>query len=259
MKLLFLGDIVGKPGRIAVQKSLDTMRRDYAVDFVVANGENAAGGFGINMEVARELFNAGVDIITLGNHTWKNREIMQVFEHESRVLRPANYPEGTPGRGDGVFTAANGEKVAVFNLLGLTYLEPMDCPFRMADRIAQELRRETPYVLLDFHAEATSEKKALGYFLDGKISAVLGTHTHVVTADEEVLPNGTAYITDVGMCGPTHSVLGVEAELAIRKFITKMPVRFEVAGGPKAVQGVVIELASDGMARSIQRVRVDLV
>jgi metallophosphoesterase (TIGR00282 family) len=258
MRLLFLGDIVGKPGRIAVQKTLTSLRQKYDIDFVVANGENAAGGFGINMEVARELFNAGVDVITMGNHTWKNREVTQVFQHETRVLRPANYPEGTPGEGYGIYTASNGERVAVLNLLGLTYLEPMDCPFRMADRLAQELRRETPYVILDFHAEATSEKKALGYFLDGKISAVLGTHTHVTTADEAVLPNGTAYITDVGMCGPIHSVLGVESELAIRKFVTKMPVRFEVAGGSKAVHGVVINLAQDGLARSIERVREEI-
>lgn len=257
MRLLFLGDIVGKPGRIAVQKSLDGLRRDMRIDFVVANGENAAGGFGINHEVTRELFNSGVDVITMGNHTWKNREIIQVFEHESRVIRPANYPEGTPGPGEGVFTAANGEKVGVYNLLGLTYLDALECPFRAADEIGQRLRKETPYVLLDFHAEATSEKLALGYFMDGKISAVLGTHTHVATADEQILPNGTGYITDAGMCGPIQSVLGIEPQLAIKKFMTKMPVRFEVAGGIRMVQGVLLEFDHDGRTRSIERIRLE--
>lgn len=257
MRLLFLGDIVGKPGRIAVQKSLDGLRRDYRIDIVVANGENAAGGFGINHEVTRELLNAGVDVITMGNHTWKNREILQVFEHESRVIRPANYPEGTPGCGYGLFTAANGERVGVVNLLGLTYLDALECPFRVADELAQQLKKETPYVILDFHAEATSEKLAMGYFMDGKISAVLGTHTHVATADEQILPNGTGYITDAGMCGPIQSVLGIDPQLAIKKFLTKMPVRFEVAGGPRSVQGVVLQFDPDGRASHIERIRID--
>ena len=188
MRLVFLGDIVGKPGRAAVRKKLPEIRRQYRADLVVANGENAAGGFGLNLDVTKELLDAGIDVITLGNHTWKNREIFQVLEREERVLRPANYPPDTPGRGAGLFTAANGELVGVFNLLGQVYLEALDCPFRMGLELAAELRRKTPYVLLDMHAEATSEKIALARYLDGKVSAVLGTHTHVTTADETILP-----------------------------------------------------------------------
>ncbi|HHZ19319.1 MAG TPA: TIGR00282 family metallophosphoesterase [Firmicutes bacterium] len=256
MRLVFLGDIVGKPGRAAVRKKLPEIRRQYRADLVVANGENAAGGFGLNLDVTKELLDAGIDVITLGNHTWKNREIFQVLEREERVLRPANYPPDTPGRGAGLFTAANGELVGVFNLLGQVYLEALDCPFRMGLELAAELRRKTPYVLLDMHAEATSEKIALARYLDGKVSAVLGTHTHVTTADETILPQGTGYITDVGMCGPVDSVLGVLPELAIRKFVTKLPVRFEVASGPVAICGVILELQQNGSTQVIERFKV---
>ena len=256
MRVLFLGDIVGKSGRNAVRKNLYQIRSQHRVDFVVANGENAAGGFGINSEVTKELLDGGVDVITLGNHTWKHREIYHVLERESRILRPANYPLGTPGLGSGIYTAANSERVGVFNLLGLVYLDPLDCPFRMGECIAEELRRDTPYVMLDFHAEATSEKVALGRYLDGKVSAVLGTHTHVTTADERVLPGGTGYITDVGMCGPIESVLGVDPEIAIRKFVTKLPVKFEIAKGPVAINGVLLEMDSTGQTTSIERIKV---
>lgn len=257
MRILFLGDIVGKPGRSAVRKHLFRMRNEEKIDFVIANGENAAGGFGLNLEVSKELLDGGVDVITLGNHTWKHREIIQVFQREERVLRPANYPDGTPGAGSGVFTASNGERVGVFNLLGQVYLDPLECPFRYGEMLAEELRRQTPYVVLDFHAEATSEKAALAWHLDGKVSAVLGTHTHVTTADEQVLPGGTGFITDVGMCGPIHSVLGVKTEIAVGKFVKKLPVRFEVADGPVAIHGVVLELMDDGRTKSIQRITVN--
>lgn len=247
---------MGKPGRMVVRKKLPDLRKEYRADLVVANGENAAGGFGLNLDVTKELLDAGIDVITLGNHTWKNREIFQVLDREERVLRPANYPPDTPGRGAGIFTAANGEPVGVFNLLGQVYLDALDCPFRAGLAIAEDLRKKTPYIILDIHAEATSEKIALARYLDGKVSAVLGTHTHVVTADETILPNGTGYITDAGMCGPVDSVLGVLPELAIRKFLTKLPVRFEVAGGTVAIHGVVLELQPDGTACSIQRIKI---
>lgn len=256
MRVLFLGDIVGKPGRGTVRKNLFRLRGEHQIDFVIANGENAAGGFGLNLEVSKELLDGGVDVITLGNHTWKHREIIQVFQREERVIRPANYPEGTPGIGSGVFMAANGERVGVFNLLGQVYLEPLECPFRWGETIAEELRRQTPYVILDFHAEATSEKAALAWHLDGKVSAVLGTHTHVPTADERILPSGTGFITDVGMCGPINSVLGVKTEIAVGKFIKKLPARFEVAEGPVTINGVILEMASDGQTTSIQRLNI---
>ncbi len=255
LKIVFLGDIVGRPGRKAVKELLPRIKEEYAPDLVVANGENAAGGFGLSIEVAAELLNHGIDVITLGNHTWKNREINQVFERFQQVLRPANYPPGTPGKGYGLFVAKNGYEVGILNLLGQVYLEPpLECPFRVAEESVEFLKSKTPYVLVDFHAEATSEKVALANFLDGKASAVLGTHTHVATADERILPGGTGYITDAGMCGPVDSVLGVKKELAIAKFLTKRPVKFEVASGFAEVNGVYLELDESGNTVRINRI-----
>ncbi|HBK69003.1 MAG TPA: TIGR00282 family metallophosphoesterase [Firmicutes bacterium] len=255
MKIIFLGDIVGRPGRKAVKELLPSVIDEYSPDLVVVNGENAAGGFGLTTEVAEELFRLGIDVITLGNHTWKNKEIYQVFNRYSQVLRPANYPPGTPGEGYGLFVAKNGYQVGIINLLGQVYLEPpLDCPFKVAEESVNFLKRKTPYVLIDIHAEATSEKVALANYLDGVASAVLGTHTHVATADQRILPKGTGYITDMGMCGPLDSVLGVKKELAIQKFITKRPVRFEIASGITEINGVYLELDQKGSAKVINRI-----
>ena len=255
MKIIFLGDIVGRPGRKLVKTLLPELIQQYAPDLTVVNGENAAGGFGLTLDVADELLHSGVDVITLGNHTWKHREINQVFDRYKQVLRPANYPPETPGEGAGLFVAKNGYPIGVLSLMGQVYLEPaLDCPFRVAKEKVSLLREKTPYVLVDFHAEATSEKIALGNYLDGSVSAVLGTHTHVVTADQRILPGGTGYITDVGMCGPTDSVLGVKKELVIQKFITKRPVRFEIAKGPVELNGVYLELDEKGRTRRIDRI-----
>ncbi|NLM36812.1 MAG: TIGR00282 family metallophosphoesterase [Firmicutes bacterium] len=255
MKVVFLGDIVGRPGRELVKMLLPELIQQYAPDLTVANGENAAGGFGLTLEVADELFQRGVDVITMGNHTWKHREIDQVLDRYKQVLRPANYPPETPGESAGLFVAKNGYPVGVLSLMGQVYLEPaLDCPFRVAKEQVSLLKEKTPYVLVDFHAEATSEKLALAHYLDGLASAVLGTHTHVATADERILPGGTGYITDVGMCGPTDSVLGVKKELAIQRFITKRPVKFEIAKGPAELNGVYLELDEQGRTRRIDRI-----
>ncbi|HEY8345603.1 MAG TPA: TIGR00282 family metallophosphoesterase [Bacillota bacterium] len=255
MRVLFLGDIVGKPGRRVVKNRLPGLIQELNLDLVIANAENAAGGFGLTLEVADELFSAGIDVLTMGNHTWKNREIYQVFQRYPQVLRPANYPAETPGEGYGVFTAKNGYKVGVVNLLGQVYIEPsLECPFRVAEDVLSTIKKQTPYVLIDFHAEATSEKKAFGYFVDGKASAVLGTHTHITTADERILPRGTAYITDTGMCGPVESVLGIKTELAVNKFLTKLPVRFDIATGPAELNAVYMEWDHTGGTVAVRRI-----
>lgn len=254
MKVVFLGDIVGRPGRKLVKEYLPELIRKYNPDLTVVNGENAAGGFGLTLGVATELLQNGVDVITLGNHTWKHKEINQVLERYKQILRPANYPPGTPGEGAGLFVAKNGYPVGVLSLMGQVYLEPaLDCPFRVGQEKVSLLKQKTPYVLVDFHAEATSEKVALGHYLDGLASAVLGTHTHVATADQRILSGGTGYITDVGMCGPADSVLGVKKELAIQKFLTKRPVKFEIASGPVELNGVYLEMDQQGRTTRIER------
>ncbi len=255
MKVVFLGDIVGSSGRKLVREYLPELIREYTPDLTVVNGENAAGGFGLTLDVATELLRYGADVITLGNHTWKHKEINQVLECQKQILRPANFPPGTPGEGSGLFVARNGYPVGVLSLMGQVYLEPaLDCPFRVGREKVSLLKQKTPYVLVDFHAEATSEKVALGHYLDGLASAVLGTHTHVATADQRILPGGTGYITDVGMCGPADSVLGVKKELAIQKFITKRPVKFELAPGPVELNGVYLEMDQDGRTTRIERI-----
>lgn len=255
LRVLFLGDIVGKPGRRIIGQYLPGLKRELQLDLVVANAENAAGGFGLTLEVAEELLQVGIDVLTMGNHTWKNKEINQVFKRYPQVIRPANYPPGTPGEGYCLYSAKNGYQVAVINLLGQAYLDPpLDCPFRVAEELVGHLKKKTPYLLIDFHAEATSEKKAFGFFLDSNVSAVLGTHTHVSTADERILPGGTGYITDVGMCGPVESVLGIKPEIAIKKFLTKLPVRFEVSSGQAELNGVYMEWNDLGKTSVIKRV-----
>lgn len=255
MNVLFIGDIVGKPGRQAVQAFLKSLKSEYAIDLTIANGENAAGGNGLTKDVAQELFGYGIEFMTMGNHVWDKREIMNYIEEEMRIVRPANYPVGAPGKGYSIIRV-QGVKLGIINLSGRVFMQPLDDPFSMATRLAETIRQETPNILLDFHAEATSEKIALGWFLDGKVSAVLGTHTHVQTADERLLPHGTAYITDVGMTGPRDSVLGVKKELIINRFLTQLPAKFEVAEGVLQLNAVVIDLdETSGRARSITRIQ----
>ncbi len=254
MRILMIGDIVGRPGRRAVRDTLQTIRQELKIDMIIANGENAAGGTGITADIARELYDCGVDVLTMGNHIWDKKEIVSYIEQEPRMLRPANYPPGTPGRGAGIFKI-NGTNVGIMNISGRVYLSNLDCPFRTADQIVESISGQTKIILVDFHAEATSEKIALGWYLDGKVSAVIGTHTHIQTGDERILPKGTAYITDVGMTGPRNSVIGVKANLVLQKFLTQMPVRFEVADGPYQFNAVVIDVDPEtGRANNIKRI-----
>lgn len=257
-KILFIGDIIGRPGRRIIKTYLNEMTNTEAIDLVIANGENSAGGFGINQEVCQELLTAGVDVITMGNHTWDNKEIYQVLERERRVIRPANYPGGTPGEGYYIATTRKGVLVGVINILGQVFLEPLACPFQTANECVADLKKKTNIILIDFHAEATSEKAALGWYLDGRVSAVLGTHTHITTADERILPKGTGYITDVGMTGPSNSILGIAPDIVIKKFITHLPARFEVAGGPIELNGVILEINEEGLTTAIKRIRKEI-
>jgi len=233
---------MGEPGRRVLLKHLSKAVQDYHIDAVVGNGENAAGGFGITPDIAEELFDLGLSAITLGNHAWDKREAMEYLQKESRVIRPANYPDGVPGKGTCVIETAQGERLGVLQLMGRVFMPMVDCPFRVAERELSQLTTQTDYILVDMHAETTSEKMAMGYFLDGKVSAVLGTHTHVQTADEQILPQGTGYLTDVGMTGPVKSVIGMKHNLVIQKFLTQLPRRFEVAPGPSVLCAAVVQL-----------------
>ena len=251
-----VGDIYGEPGRQALAKLLPGLRREHAIDFCVVNVENAAGGFGVTPAMARQFLEQGVDVMTSGNHIWDKREIVEYITKENLLLRPANFPAGTPGVGH-VTVKVGPHRVAVVNLMGRVFMLPIDCPFRKADEIVPELRAETPIVLVDMHAEATSESLAMGWHLDGRVSAVVGTHRHVQTADERVLPGGTAYITDLGMTGPTEGVIGVDREQILQRFLHQMPTRFETAKGPAALHGVVIVVDPDtGRASSIRRLSI---
>jgi metallophosphoesterase (TIGR00282 family) len=256
MKVLYIGDIMGEPGRRAVGRAVPRLVSQRNIDVVVGNGENAAGGFGITPELAEELFKIGLSAITTGNHAWDKKEILDYFPRERRLLRPANYPDGVPGQGSVIVNTKAGEEIGILQLMGRAYMPTLDCPFQVAKREMAKLRQRVAAVLVDMHAEATSEKMAMGHYLDGEATAVVGTHTHVQTADEQILPRGTAYLTDIGMTGPLHGVIGVKKELAIEKFLTGMPRRFEVAGGPTVFCAVLIELdARIGKALSIERVR----
>ncbi len=235
---------------------LPSLIREFQIDLVLANGENAAGGNGITPDLAEELYTFGIDILTMGNHVWDKKEILPYFEVENRIIRPANYPPGAPGKGFLVFPVTRNVKVGVLNLAGRVFMGDLDCPFRCADVMLAEIKRQTPVIIVDFHAEATSEKQALGWYLDGRVTAVLGTHTHTQTADERLLPAGTAYITDVGMTGPRDSVLGVKSEIILKKFITQMPARFEIADGVAQLNAVVLGInPANGEAYSIKRVQ----
>lgn len=257
MKLLFIGDIMGAPGRDIVKAYLPLLKRKYQPTFLVANGENAAHGRGITEKIAKELFEGGVQAITLGNHAWDNKEIFEFIDSEPRLIRPANFPAGAPGQGITYIKQPEGE-LAVINLQGRSFLPPLECPFQTADKLVEQARKRTKYIFVDFHAEATSEKQALAWYLDGRVSAVVGTHTHVQTADERVLPQGTGFLCDVGMCGPMNGILGMEREAVIRKFLTQLPVRFEVAGEPAQLNAVLITLdKATGHAKKLERIRID--
>jgi len=255
VKILFIGDIVGKAGREAVKNLVPELRQDRQIDVVIANGENAAGGIGLTPKIAEQLFRAGIDVLTSGNHIWKKKEIFNYIAQKKELLRPLNLsaPE-SPGAGSCVFSCADGRSIAVLNLVGRVFMEGYSCPFRAAAEEIERLRDSGATIIIDFHAEATSEKQALGWYLDGKVGAVLGTHTHVQTADERILPQGTAYITDVGMTGAMDSVLGVKKELAIQKFLSYMPVRFDTSELNPYLHGVIVTIDPErGIARDIQR------
>lgn len=255
MKILFIGDIVGRPGRDAALELVPLLRAEFSPDLVIANAENSAGGWGITPPIAAMFLSGGMDVLTMGNHTWAKSEGEEVMETQARVLRPANFPPGAPGRGFGLFKTLSGSLVGVANLNGRTFMEPLDDPFRAADDIIKQLSAHTKVLFFDFHAETTSEKIAFGWHCDGRASAVVGTHTHVPTADERVLPGGTAYITDVGMCGPIDSVIGMDKDIVLARFRTQLPHRFKVADGPAALNGVLIDVnEATGKARSIERV-----
>lgn len=256
MRLLIIGDIVGRCGRRAVKVNVGSLKKECNLDFVIANGENAAGGKGITEDTARELFSCGVDVLTMGNHVWNKREAFEYIDRERRIVRPANYPPGVPGSGWAVYDAPGKIAIGVINLAGRIFQQPIDCPFRKADLILSGIKDKTRIVIVDFHAEATSEKVAMGWYLSGRVSAVVGTHTHVQTADERILPGGTAYITDLGMTGPTDSVIGVKKDIAIEKFTTQIPQHFEVAAGPFQFNGAIIDIEEDtGEAISIKRIQ----
>ena len=255
MNLLFIGDIVGSAGRRFVAEALPGLVSEYEIHFTVANAENAAGGFGLTPAIADELFSMGLDVLTSGNHIWDKKEIIEYLDRQTCLLRPANYSPGLPGRG--VFTgrARNGSAVAVINLQGRTYMPLTDCPFRKADEILAALDPAIKIRVVDFHAELTSEKMAMGWYLDGRVSAVIGTHTHVPTADARILPGGTAYQTDAGMTGPYDSVIGMDKEIALRRFLTSTPVRLEVARGKVELHGLVVRIDDQtGKAQEVLRV-----
>lgn len=257
VRILFIGDIVGSPGRSAISRELHRLVDRHAVDLVIANGENAAGGFGITPDTAEELYRQGICLLTSGNHIWDKKDNSGFLDRETRIIRPANYPPGTPGRGSALVETPGGVTVAVLNLEGRVYMKNLDCPFRIADAELALLKRETPIVLVDIHAEATSEKAALGWYLDGRVSAVVGTHTHVQTADERILPGGTAYLTDVGMTGSFDSVIGIDKGQAIQRFLTQQPVKFDIPKKDLRINAVVIGVeTATGRAVSIERINV---
>ena len=255
VRVLFFGDVVAQAGRKAVAAVLPHWLEQYRPDIVIANGENVAHGMGITPPTAEELFTTGIHVITLGNHTFRKKEAAELLAADPRILRPANYPPGVPGYGYGVFPAGS-QSLAVVSLMGRIFMDPIDDPFRCALELVPLLREQTPCILLDVHAEATSEKAALAWLLDGQVSAVIGTHTHVPTADARVLPAGTGFITDAGMCGPRDSILGVRVDVVLERFRTWMPVRFEPAGGPVIVSAVLVEIEETG-GRTITITRLE--
>ncbi len=258
-RVLMIGDLIGKPGRVAVSQVLPGLRQERGISFVTANGENVAGGMGLTANTAQAMFDSGIDVITSGNHIWDKREMYQTIEHEERILRPHNYgSDGVPGRGWGIFHAADGTELCVLNFQGRTYMTPIENPFLEFDKLVDQASEPLPAVrLVDFHCELTSEKNAFGIYLDGRVSAVVGTHTHVATADERILPKGTAYVSDLGMCGPIHSVIGFDPATVIPRFLNGLPTRFEVGTGPVVVNACQIDVDPDsGRALAIERVQL---
>lgn len=258
MRVLFIGDIVGSPGRDIVAQLVPKIQKEENLDFIIANAENAAGGIGLTPKIAEQLFSSNIDVLTSGNHIWDKKEILEYIAKETRVLRPCNYPPGVPGAGAAVISRGN-KKLGVLNLSGRVFMKNLDCPFRTVLKEIEELKDRVKAIAVDMHAEATSEKIAMGWFLDGKVSAVFGTHTHVQTADERVLPGGTAYITDIGMAGSRDSVIGVKKELILERFLTQMPLRQEVAKDDVVLQAVVVDIDEEtGKAVSIKRLSLSL-
>ncbi len=256
MKILFIGDVVGAPGRSALEALVPKIKKREGIDFVIANGENVAAGSGVTPALAAELFGYGADVITSGDHIWKRKEMVVELGADKRLLRPANYPAGAPGFGYGIFEAGPGRNIGILNLVGRVFMTAVECPFRTAKEIVDKIKDRARIIIVDMHAEATSEKIALGYYLDGQVSAVLGTHTHVQTSDEKILPGGTAFISDVGMTGPFDGVIGRKKEQIIRRFLTQLPSKFEMAEGDIQLHGVILDVDDKtGRALSIKRVQ----
>jgi len=259
MRILFIGDIVGEPGRRAIKELVPKLTKKYGLEFVIGNGENVAGGSGVTPALAEELFKNGIDVITSGDHIWKRKEILDMISSDRRLLRPANYPTGAPGSGSTVVQSKNGTNVGVINLIGRVFMQALECPFRVSKEEVDRLKNRTNIIIVDIHAEATSEKIALGWYLDGLVSAIIGTHTHVQTADEKILPNGTAFISDAGMTGPFDSVIGRKKEQILTRFITQMPARFEMAEDDIQLHGVILDIdEKTGRANSIKRIQEKL-
>ena len=259
MKILFIGDIVGEPGRRAVAELLPGIKKANGVEFVIGNAENVAGGSGITPSLADELFASGLDVITSGDHVWKRKEIIERIDSDRRILRPANYPAGAPGFGSTVIKSESGIEVGVINLIGRVFMQALECPFRTAKEEIDKIKNKARIIIVDMHAEATSEKIALGWYLDGTVSAIIGTHTHVQTADEKILPGGTAFLCDAGMTGPLDGVIGRKKEQILARFLTQMPMKFEMAEGDIQLQGAVIDIdEKTGKANSIKRIQKKL-
>jgi hypothetical protein len=255
LRILFIGDIVGSPGRKVLRECLPPLKEQYSPDLTIANGENLAGGLGATAQLVREITDYGIQVVTMGNHTWRRAEFIHGINLVENVVRPANYPPGSPGADRIIYETGDGRKVAVINLLGRIYMDPIDCPFRIGLQLIETLRSQTSIIIVDIHAEATSEKMALGWYFDGKISAALGTHTHIQTADERILPRGTAYITDVGMTGPHDSIIGMKPEQVLTRFVTGIPARFEVADANLRLNAVFVEINDEtGLALRIERI-----
>lgn len=261
MNILCIGDIVGKPGREALEKCLPELKKKYKIDFVIANAENAAGGSGLTSKLAKQFIKDGCDVLTLGDHVWDQKELEDFLEETTQVIRPANFPEGAPGRGWCIQQTKKGHSIGVINLLGRTFMRyQVECPFKQLKSIVQEVKKQTPIIVVDFHAEATSEKVALGHFIDGEVSVVYGTHTHIQTADDTILDKGTAYITDIGMSGPYDSVIGQTKENIIQKFLTSRPIKFQVAQHKIKLCGIVVSVnESNGKTKSIEKIQVPVI
>ena len=259
MRILLIGDVVGDPGRRVLRELLPPLKAEFTPDVIIANGENLAGGLGATPQLIREITECGVHVVTMGNHTWRRPEFIKGIDAFHHVVRPANFPPSAPGAKTVVYEVGEGRRVAIFNLVGRTFMEPNDCPFRTGLEIVERLRAQTPVIVLDMHAEASSEKIAMGWYMDGKISAVLGTHTHVQTSDERILPQGTAYITDVGMTGPHDSIIGMKHEQVLTRFVTGIPSRYEVAERDLRLHGVIVDIdEATGKAARIQRISKSL-